>query len=94
MVADASAVGRFLLPDEQGRFADFARAVFGDDAIHVPPHWPAEVANMLWKAHRRKRIGDEDLGRIGQVASDLADAVVIEGELPPVDWRPKRRAPD
>ena len=50
---------------------------------HVPPHWPAEVANILWKAHRRKRIGDEDLRRIGQVASDLADAVVIGAELPP-----------
>ena len=83
VVADASAVGTFLLPDEQGRFADFVRVVLGEGMIHVPPHWPAEVANVIWKAHRRKRISDVDLLRIGQIASDLANVVVIGDELPP-----------
>lgn len=83
VVADASAVGAFRLPDEQGSFANYARAVFGSHAIHVPPHWPAEVASIIWKAHRRKRISGEDFDRIGRVASDLAEAVVIEAELPP-----------
>lgn len=80
VVADASAVASFLLPDEAGPFADFARRTCLARLIHVPPHWTVEVANIIWKAGRRKRVHRGDMDRIVAGAEAIATTVVIGPE--------------
>lgn len=80
IVADASAVGSFLLPDEAGTFADFSRERCSMDDVHVPPHWRAELASIIWKAQRRKRIDDADAALIATSADTVAETVTV-GEV-------------
>ena len=58
------------------------RDLFRTETVQVPPHWTAEVANILWKAHRRGRIDRVELGQIGAVASAIAGTVTISFPAP------------
>lgn len=80
VVADASAVGRFLLPDEAGAEADYAWDMCRSKPLHAPPHWRVEVANLLRKAYRRGRIDTMQLGTAALQADLLVRAVTIERE--------------
>lgn len=82
VVADASACASFLLPDEAGPFAVFARETIATHQIHVPSHWPVELASILRNAHRRKRIEEADLTRLAQVATDIAANISIAASQP------------
>ena len=53
------------------------RDLFRTDMVRVPPHWSAEVSNILWKAHRRGRIDRVELGQIGTLATAIAGTVTI-----------------
>lgn len=77
VVVDASACASFLIPDEAGPFADFARRTVASHDVHVPPHWPVEIASILRNACRRKRIAEHDLARLAKVATDIASDVTI-----------------
>ena len=77
VVADASACASFLIPDEAGPFADFARRTVALHDVHVPPHWPVEIASILRNACRRKRIAENDMARLASVATDIASDVTI-----------------
>ena len=83
VVADASALGRFLLHDEHGDEADFAREVCSTRAMHVPQHWIAELASLIRKAHRRGRIDSGEQYRVARDATLLARSVTIEVEVSP-----------
>ena len=50
--------------------------------VHVPPHWTAEVSNILWKAHRWGRIDQDELRRIGTAATAIAATVTIAWSAP------------
>ena len=82
LIADASAVGAFLLPDEAGPFADFARAAYIAHDIHVPRIWPTELASLITTAHRRERITDAERDVTAQQAEALKTGVTIEMDLP------------
>jgi len=75
-VLDGSAALAILLPDERGSKASAAilKAMNGVEALHVPEHWWAEVANGVIVAERR--------GRLTQVegATALEDACEMEPE--------------
>lgn len=78
VIADASAVGTFLLTDESGSFAEFARSVCRSTPIHVPSIWSAEVTNLLRTAYRRGRINDSELRGAVAIAETILSAVHIE----------------
>lgn len=78
VIADASAVGTFLIPDESGTFAEFARLVCRSTPIHVPSIWSAEVANLLRTAYRRARINDAEMQDAVAIAETMLSAVQIE----------------
>lgn len=81
IVVDASAIGTFILPDEAGPFADFARNVCCRQQLHVPAHWHVEVANLIRKAMRRGRLADVEARGAIAGAAILADTSVT---APPV----------
>ena len=76
IVVDASALGTFLIPDEAGPFADFARHVCATETLHAPAHFPIEIANLLRKARYRKRLSHEE-ALAGGVAADAIAATMI-----------------
>lgn len=82
VVVDASAVGSFLLPDEQSRFSAFALEVCSNSEVVVPPHWASEVAAILWKAHRRQRIDAAQLADFGRAATSFARTVGVGNQVP------------
>jgi predicted nucleic acid-binding protein len=57
-VVDASAIAPLAFADEADRIDDEQRALLMTASLSAPAHWPAEVANMLLMAFRRKRITD------------------------------------
>ena len=77
IVVDASAVGTFLIPDEAGPFADFARRVCATETLHAPAHFPIETASLLRKARHRKRLTHEQALAAGGVADAVAATVII-----------------
>ena len=81
IVADASAVASFLIPDEADSFSHFARERCLTDAVHVPAHWPVELANVLWKAYRRKRFSAEDRDQIVRLAGEFHGIVTVNTDV-------------
>ena len=77
IVADASAVGTFLIPDEAGPFARFASAICAREAILAPPHWHVEIANLVRKAHRRGRLTDEQAATATAIVEAIAASVSL-----------------
>lgn len=77
VVIDASAIGKFLIPDEADAFAELARDVCGQEELHVPAHWPVEVASLLRKARARDRLTDDQATAAAAVAAAIAGTVAI-----------------
>ena len=77
IVVDASAIGTFLIPDEAGPFADFARHVCATETLHAPAHLPIELASLLRKARHRKRLTHDEALAGGVVADGIAATVTI-----------------
>lgn len=83
IVLDASAVGTFLIPDEDGVFARFARDVCLREELHGPSHWHVEIASLLRKARWRKRLTDAQVEGAARVADEIARDLII-APPPPV----------
>lgn len=91
VIADASAVGTFLLADEAGPYADFARNICRTNPVHVPSIWPTEVAGLIRTAYRRARIDDaerdeallaaEAMRVVVQVAHDSSIRAIVDCSL-------------
>lgn len=81
IVADASAVASFLIPDQADTFAQIAFNKCLTETVHVPAHWPVELANILWKASRRRRIATADRDEIFSVAGRIQRIVTTEAEV-------------
>ena len=81
IVVDASAIGTFLIPDEAGSFADFARHVCETEPLYAPAHFPIELASLLRKARYRKRLTHEGTLAASLLADAIAATVVIAGPL-------------
>jgi predicted nucleic acid-binding protein len=77
VVADASAVGSFLLEDEAGPFADFARSACIDNDVSVPSIWPTELASLISTAYRRGRIDEAQRDSAARQAEALLKGVTI-----------------
>ena len=59
IVVDASVALAWCLADEQDELTErVLQRVVADGAI-APAHWSLEVANGLWSAERRGRLGRE-----------------------------------
>ncbi len=63
VVVDAAFAGAWLLPDENSRAADrILRSILGQETeMAIPDLWFYELMNLLLPAHRRKRIGKEQV---------------------------------
>ena len=71
-VVDASAIGSYILADEQRHLLPGLAEVLAD-GVTVPPHWHVEVANLLLIACRRGRL--DEAGR-RQAQETLATVAV------------------
>ena len=80
LIADASAVGSFLLWDEAGPYADFARTACLVHDVHVPVIWPTEVASLISVAHRRGRVDDEQRDVAARQAEELLQGVAVAAD--------------
>ena len=83
IVVDASAVGAFLIPDEAGAFATFARDLCAREPLCAPAHWPFEVASLIRKAQRRGRLS-VDQSRAAAVAADGLATNLMLADTPPI----------
>lgn len=77
IVADASAVGTFLIPDEAGLFAQFALAACAANQLVVPAHWHVELASLIRKGMRQGRLTDTQARNAYTLADDLAASVEV-----------------
>lgn len=76
-VADASAIGAALLPDEGGPMAALVLRLSRERTIVAPVHWPLELASLIMSAHRRRRIDDQQ----HIAALEAADALIREARI-------------
>ena len=83
VIADASAVGSFLLKDEAGPFSIFAERICEKHDVHVPAIWPTELASLIAVAHRRGRIDDEQRDLAARQAEALLRGVAVM-DTPPI----------
>lgn len=83
IVVDASAVGTFLIPDEDGTFARFAKESCRREDLYVPAHWSVEIASLLRKAKWRGRLTDEQAKAAAGVADGIALNLTV-ATAPPV----------
>lgn len=63
LVLDASVALSWLLPDESNARADEVLERTRSEPAFVPQVWPLEVANALFMAERRMRIGEAQARR-------------------------------
>jgi predicted nucleic acid-binding protein len=75
-VLDCSLAVAWCFPDEQGKYADSVLAALGRASAIVPAIWPAEVANALLMAERRKRSTPAETARWLGLLESLPIAVV------------------
>lgn len=80
VVVDASAIGLFLLRDEDRQLAEFAEEVCRTARLFVPPVWRTEVASLLLKAFRNRRIAERECDDASRRADILAAAAIIGPE--------------
>ena len=80
MVVDASAIGLVLLRDENQQLAQIAEEVCRTSRLFVPPVWRTEVASLLLKALRNRRITERECDYAVKRADILAAAAVIGSE--------------
>ena len=63
-IADASAFGSLIIPDESDELIPgFLECLRGDD-IMVPQHWPLEIGNLMRMAIKRGRLAATDIPKI------------------------------
>jgi len=65
LVIDASAMGAYLLPDEDSELLPGLSDALASERLVVPAHWQFEVANLAVSALRRLRIGEGELPGLG-----------------------------
>lgn len=73
-VIDASAMLAWCFVEEQPTDAEALLQRLVASGLMAPPHWPFEVANILWVAERKKRISASD----ATAFVDLIDQLDIE----------------
>lgn len=78
-VVDASVIAAWLLPDEDSDAAEAMVAVATGEALIVPFHFPAEMANVILSAVRRGRIDEAQAARIRDAIDALPHTVDTVG---------------
>ena len=72
MVIDASATVPLLLDDERGNIVpEVLEGILAGTCI-APGIWPWEIANIIWKARRAKRIKPEEIEAIRSLLASFA----------------------
>ena len=82
IVMDASAIGAALLPDEGGALGALAYDSWQSSRVCVPAHWPIEVASVLIKAEREKRISTAECLQAWSFAATLVQSAQVEDSVP------------
>jgi predicted nucleic acid-binding protein len=75
LVLDTSAAAPFLLVDEAKHRLPAVTEAIGDGTCRAPALWTWEVANLLWKAMRSKRMLASELAIALQGVQDLGIAI-------------------
>ncbi len=75
LVVDASIIGGILLTDEWTERVPTVLGRIGGTSVFAPAHWPAETANLLAMAMRRRRIDREDRDRLMSAVFKLSIAL-------------------
>jgi predicted nucleic acid-binding protein len=70
-VVDASVSAAWLLPDEATDETEAALEATATRDIWVPALWPLEMANLLLRAQRRRRIGADKRRELASAAAGL-----------------------
>jgi predicted nucleic acid-binding protein len=71
LVVDASALGSYLLPDENSELLPGLTNALSDQVLIVPPHWHFEVANLALMAARRGRLAEVKLPGLAESVRGL-----------------------
>lgn len=79
VVADASSFGSIILHDEYGPLTELVTATIRTAALHVPQHWPLELANMILSARRRQRLDAPQV----EAACAAAERVIVAATIEP-----------
>lgn len=61
LVVDSSAIGIYLLPDEDADLLPGLTEALANWRLVVPPHWHFEVANLALVSTRRQRLQTDEL---------------------------------
>jgi len=69
VVIDASAIGPYLLADEQEHLLPGLDGALTETGVVVPAHWHVEVANLLLVASRRGRLDEASRAEAVQTLS-------------------------
>jgi predicted nucleic acid-binding protein len=72
-VVDASAIGPYLLADEEQHLLPGLAHALTEAGVIVPSHWHVEVANLLLVAARRGRL--DEVGR-AQAEQTVSSAII------------------
>jgi predicted nucleic acid-binding protein len=72
-VVDASAIGPYLLADENRHLLPGLADALAGPGILVPTHWHVEVANLLLIASRRGRL---DVASRSQASETISQAII------------------
>ena len=75
LVIDASATVPLLLDDERGNIVpEVLEAILAGTCI-APGIWPWEIANIIWKVRRAKRITPEEIEAIRSLLASFAISI-------------------
>lgn len=66
LIVDASAIGAYLLPDEDSELLPGLTNALAELLLVVPPHWHFEVANLAVVSVRRQRLSETELPRLAE----------------------------
>lgn len=66
LVVDASAIGAYLLPDEDSELLPGLTDALMEQLLVVPPHWHFEIANLALVSVRRQRLPEAELPQLAE----------------------------
>ena len=75
LVIDASATMPLLLDDERGNIVPEVLAVILAGTCIAPGIWPWEIANIIWKAQRARRVKPEEIEAIRSLLASFAISI-------------------
>ncbi len=84
IIVDASRVGNAVLPDERSEFTELLLATLGSGELVEPSHWPIELASLVLRASRHRRLTIPQRNEAREAVSILISSAEIETQSNPI----------